>query len=159
MHKALNGKGYIKNGKGTFITATGEIYAYHDGQLTPLPTAEDPKAHQGAAETSELQPLHDARKSFHGKAHVERRTTAAGTRLALKSYDTTVAVVTPDADAYRVEIAMRHLSATTLRHVKEFLAQTDDAFKGITLPWLRKAVKDGRKIEGTDRKVYVLNEL
>ena len=39
---------------------------------------------------------------------------------------------------------MQHLSATTLRHVREFLAQTDEAFKGITLAWLRKAIKDGR---------------
>lgn len=57
---------------------------------------------------------------------------------------------------------MEYLSATTLRHVKEFLAQTDDAFRGITLPWLRKAIKDGREIEGAEsawRKVYVLKEL
>lgn len=38
------------------------------------------------------------------------------------------------------------------RHVKEFLAQTDDAFRGITLPWLRKAVKDGRQIDGAVRE-------
>lgn len=65
-------------------------------------------------------------------------------------------------DVFRVEIAMRCLSATTLRHVKEFPAQTDDAFKGITLPWLRKAIKDGREIEGAGsawRKAYVLKEL
>lgn len=65
-------------------------------------------------------------------------------------------------EVYCVEVAMKYLSATTLRHVKEFLAQTDSALKGITLPWLRKAVKDGRRIDGTEsacRKVYVLNEL
>lgn len=57
---------------------------------------------------------------------------------------------------------MRCLSATTLRHVKEFLAQADDAFRGITLAWLRKAVESGRQVEGegsTWRKVYTLNEL
>ena len=52
---------------------------------------------------------------------------------------------------------MEYLSATTLRHVKEFLAQTDDALRGITLPWPRKAIKDGREIEGGG-KVYVLKE-
>lgn len=112
----------------------------------------------------ELQPLYDGHKSFYGKAFVERW----GTRLVLKSYGTEVAAVElvgePDADVevYRVEIGMRYLTATTLRHVKEFLAQTDDVFKGVTLPWMRKAIKDGRQIEGAGsawRKVYTLNEL
>lgn len=117
--------------------------------------------------TFELQPLYDGHRSFHGKALVERYVASGGTKLVLKSYGTIAAVVTPvgtddDAEAYRVEIGMRYLSATTLRHVKEFLAQTDDVFKGVTLPWLRKAIKDGREIEGAEsawRKVYVLNEL
>ena len=43
---------------------------------------------------------------------------------------------------------MEYLSATTLRHVKEFPAQTDDAFRGITPAWSRKAIKDGRPIAG-----------
>lgn len=118
--------------------------------------------------TFEMQPLYDARKSFHGKAFVERWDTEHGVKYVLKSYGTVVAVVTPlgetgkDTEAYRVEIGMGHLSATTLRHVKEFLAQTDDVFKGITLSWLRKAVRDGNRIDGagtTWRKVYALNEL
>lgn len=117
--------------------------------------------------TFELQPLHDGHQSFYGKAFVERYAAGGGTKLVLKSYGTIVAVVTPvgtdgDTEVYRVEIGMRYLSATTLRHVKEFLAQTDDVFKGITLPWLRKAIKGGREIEGAEsawRKVYVLNEL
>lgn len=118
--------------------------------------------------TFELQPLYDGHKSFYGKAFVERYATSGGTKLVLKSYDTIVAVVSPvgetddGTEVYCVEVAMKYLSATTLRHVKEFLAQTDSAFKGITLPWLRKAVKDGRRIEGTEsacRKVYVLNGL
>lgn len=116
----------------------------------------------------ELQPLHDGHQSFYGKAFVERYAGSVGTKLVLKSYDTIVATVTPlgetdkGTEAYRVEIALRYLSATTLRHVKEFLAQTDDVFKGITLPWLRKAIKDGRQIEGETyvyRKVYTLNEM
>lgn len=116
---------------------------------------------------SELQPLYDGRKSFYGKAFVERWGTKIGTQLALKSYGTEVAKVTPtyaddEAEAYDIKIGMEYLSATTLRHVKEFLAQTDDAFRGITLPWLRKAIKDGRPIEGAEsawRKVYILKEL
>lgn len=118
--------------------------------------------------TFELQPLYDVHKSFYGKALVERYVASGGTKLVLKSYGTIVAVVTPvgetddGTEVYCVEIDMRHLSATTLRHVKEFLAQTDDVFKGITLPWLRKAIKDGRSIDGAEsawRKVCVLNEL
>lgn len=112
----------------------------------------------------ELQPLYDGRKSFYGKAFVERWNTENGTQYVLKSYGTVVAKVTPISacdtvpDVFRVEVGMKYLSATTLRHVKEFLAQTDDVFKGITLPWLRKAIKDGREIEG-GRKVYILKEL
>lgn len=117
--------------------------------------------------TFELQPLYDSHQSFYGKAFVERYATNGGTRLVLKSYDTIVAVISPvgeesGTEVYRVEIAMRYLSATTLRHVKEFLAQADDTFKGITLPWLRKAIEGGRRIDGAEsawRKVYVLNEL
>lgn len=45
MHKALNGKGYIKDGEGVFITSAGEVYAYRDGGLTPLTTTDDPRAY------------------------------------------------------------------------------------------------------------------
>lgn len=115
----------------------------------------------------ELQPVYDRHQSFYGKAFVERWSTGNGTRLVLKSYGTVVATVTPmgetgNTEAYRIEIGMGYLSATTLRHVKEFLAQTDDVFRGITLSWLRKAVKSGGPIEGVEtawRKLYVLNEL
>lgn len=118
--------------------------------------------------TFELQPLYDSHQSFYGKAFVERWTDRNVMRYELMSYGATVATVTPvsapdaDTEVYEVRIGMRYMSATTLRHVKEFLAQTDDVFKGITLPWLRKAVKDHREIEGDGspwRKVYVLNEL
>lgn len=117
--------------------------------------------------TFELQPLYDGHKSFYGKAFVERYATNGGTKLVLRSYDAIVAAVSPvgedhGTEVYCVEIAMRHLSATTLRHVKEFLAQADDTFKGITLAWLRKAIESGRQIEGVGsawRKVYTLNEL
>lgn len=45
MHKALNGKGYIRNGEGVFVTTAGEVYAYHEGELTPLTTTDHPKAY------------------------------------------------------------------------------------------------------------------
>lgn len=175
MNEKLTGKGYIQGGEGYLVTSTGERYHYHHGVLTPMsdrPEPDDDRTHQtkGAIEmnylgTFELQPLYDPHQSFYGKAFVERW---GGGRLVLRSYGTVVATLTPvgepdaDAEAYRVEIGMRYLSATTLRHVKEFLAQADDVFKGITLPWLRKAVKDGNPIDGAGtawRKVYVLNEL
>lgn len=118
--------------------------------------------------TFEMQPLYDSHRSFHGKALVERWDTGNGMKHVLRSFGTEVATVTPvgapdaDTEAYEVGIGMRYLSATTLRHVKEFLAQADDVFKGITPSWLRKAVKDGNPIDGAGaawRKVYVLNEL
>lgn len=49
MHKALNGKGYIKGGEGVFATGAGEVYAYRDGELTPLTTTEDPKGYTDIA--------------------------------------------------------------------------------------------------------------
>lgn len=104
--------------------------------------------------TFELQPLYDGHQSFHGKAFVERWSTENGTQLVLKSYGTVV--VTPvsawDAkqEVFRVEIGMEYLSATTLRRVKEFLTQTDDTFKGVTLPWSRKAIKDGNPVDGAE---------
>lgn len=171
----LNGKGYIRGGEGHFLTSTGDLYHYHEGELTletasPEPNQTEP---QGVIEMSyqgmfELQPVYDSHQSFYGKAFVERWSTGNGTQLVLKSYGTVVAKVTPmggtgkDFEPYQVEIGMGYLSATTLRHVKEFLAQTDDVFKGITLAWLRKAVKDGDPIEGVGtawRKMYVLDEL
>lgn len=45
MHKALSGKGYIQGGEGVFITSAGEVYAYRDGELTPLTVTEDPRGY------------------------------------------------------------------------------------------------------------------
>lgn len=105
--------------------------------------------------TFEMQPLYDGHQSFYGKAFVERWDTENGMRYVLKSYGTVVATVTPtyaddEVETYDVEIGMEYLSCTTLRHVKEFLAQTDGVFRGITLSWLRKAIKDGRPIDGLE---------
>lgn len=117
--------------------------------------------------TSELQPLYDGHKSFYGKAFVERWNTEHGMQWVLKSYGTVVAKVTPtyadnEAETYDVEIGMEYMSATTLRHVKEFLAQTDVIFRGITLPWLRKEIKDGRPIDGLESmysKTYTVKSM
>ena len=142
MNKRLSGKGYIRGGEGHFLTSTGDLYHYHEGVLTleaawpsPLPEPNQPTKPKGVIEMSdylgtfELQPLYDSHQSFHGKAFVERRDTEHGTQLVLKSYGTVVARVTPiysdeDITIYVVEIGMGYLSAITLRHVKEFLAQT-----------------------------------
>lgn len=45
MHKALSGKGYIQGGEGVFITSAGEVYAYDDGELTPLTVTDDPRGY------------------------------------------------------------------------------------------------------------------
>lgn len=102
----------------------------------------------------ELQPLHDGHKSFYGKAYVEVRNAGNGTQYALRSYATTVATlkrvspVDEVPETYEVRVALNLLSATTLRHVKEFLAQTDSAFKGVTLGWIRDAVNAARTVDG-----------
>ena len=43
MHKTLNGKGYIKDGEGVFVTSAGEVYAYRYGRLEPMTTTDNPK--------------------------------------------------------------------------------------------------------------------
>lgn len=45
MHKALSGKGYVKDGEGVFVTSAGEVYAYRDGELTPLTVTDDPRGY------------------------------------------------------------------------------------------------------------------
>lgn len=47
MHKTLSGKGYVKDGEGVFVTSAGEVYAYRDGDLTPLTVTDDPKGYAG----------------------------------------------------------------------------------------------------------------
>lgn len=119
--------------------------------------------------TFELQPLYDGRKSFYGKAFVERWSTENGTQLVLKSYGTEVAKITPITSTgtyptiYDVAVNMDELSATTLRHVKEFLAQADDVFRGIHLDWLRDKVYDEKTIDNGDvtryRNLYAMREM
>lgn len=119
--------------------------------------------------TFELQPLYDGHKSFYGKAFVERWDTENGMRYVLKSYSTVVAKVTPITSTgtypaiYDVAVNMDMLSATTLRHVKEFLAQTDDVFRGIHLDWLRDKVHGEKTVDNGDitryRNLYILHNM
>lgn len=120
--------------------------------------------------TFELQPVYDGHKSFYGKALVERWNAKNGMRYALISYGTTVATVKEvsagdvEHEMFEIRIGMKYLSATTLRHVKEFLAQIDGTFKGVTLGWMRKVIKDGQTIDGDTvepicRRTYVLKTL
>ena len=119
--------------------------------------------------TSELQPLYDGRKSFYGKAFVERWDTENGMQLVLKSYGTTVCAVKPITSTgtypaiYDVAVNMDVLSATTLRHVKEFLTQTDDVFRGIRLDWLRDNVYGEKTVDNGDatryRNLYIMHEM
>ena len=119
--------------------------------------------------TFELQPLYDGRKSFYGKAFVERWGTENGTQLVLKSYSTVVAKVTPITSTgtypaiYDVAVNMNALSAITLRHVKEFLAQTDDVFRGIHLDWLRNKVYGEKTVDNGDitryRNLYAMHKM
>lgn len=119
--------------------------------------------------TFELQPLYDGRKSFYGKAFVERWDTENGMQLVLKSYGTTVCAVKPITSTgtypaiYDVAVNMDVLSATTLRHVKEFLTQTDDVFRGIRLDWLRDNVYGEKTVDNGDatryRNLYIMHEM
>ena len=79
---------------------------------------------------------------------------------------TDILLSAPDAEneVHELRVDLRHLSATTLRHVKEFMAQIDGAFEGISLKWLREAIRDGRRIDGETtelscRKSYVLGSI
>ena len=118
----------------------------------------------------ELRSLNTAQQSFHHKAMVEMRDAGRdGTEYALKSYGTAVCVVKPitpigtSPAIYDVAVNMDALSATTLRHVKEFLAQTDDVFRGIHLEWLRDKVHGERTVDNGDttryRSLYAMHEM
>lgn len=64
--------------------------------------------------TVELQPIHDGRKSFYKKAHVIEE----GNNKYLISYTTEVAKIIGD------KLTLNGFySATTLRHIKEFIQQ------------------------------------
>lgn len=65
---------------------------------------------------AELYPYYDSAQSFYGKAHIFE----IENDVFLMSYDTIVAFYNRDTKIARV---MDTYSATTLRHIKEFLKQ------------------------------------
>lgn len=68
----------------------------------------------------ELNAINDSRQSFYGKAHV----LVSGDTLTLRSYSTNVATISPDPETgERVAKVRGTYSATTLRHIKDFLIQ------------------------------------
>lgn len=72
----------------------------------------------------ELTPLYDGRKSFYGKAFIERWNTEHGMQWVLKSYGTVVARVTPtyadgDSQACDGYYCPRHRGNGTLLECKE----------------------------------------
>lgn len=120
--------------------------------------------------TYELQPLNTAQQSFYGKAIVEMWDAGRdGMEYVLKSYGTTVCAVKPITSIgtypaiFDVAVNMDVLRATTLRHVKEFLAQTDDVFRGIHLDWLRDKVYGEKTVDNGDvtryRNLYTMHEM
>ena len=66
---------------------------------------------------TELTPQHDSRKSFSGKAHIIEEENG---KRYLQSYATKVAVYDPATE--KISVFQTH-SATTLRHIKEFIYQ------------------------------------
>lgn len=118
----------------------------------------------------ELQSLNTAQQSFYHKATVEMWDAGRdGMSYALKSYGTTVCAVKPITSigtypaVYDVAVDMNMLSATTLRHVKEFLAQTDPIFRGIHLDWLRDKVHGEKTVDNGDvtryRNLYIMHKM
>lgn len=118
----------------------------------------------------ELQPLNSAQQPFYRKAIVEMWDAGRdGMGHVLKSYGTVVAKITPITSTgthpaiHDVAVNMDALNATTLRHVKEFLAQTDDVFRGIQLDWLRDKVYGEKTVDNDDvtryRNLYVMHEM
>ena len=118
----------------------------------------------------ELQSLNTAQQSFYHKAMVEMWDTEdSGMSYTLKPYSTAVCVVKPITSTgthpaiYDVAVNMDALSATTLRHVKEFLSQTDDVFRGIHLDWLRDKVYGEETVDNDDvtryRNLYAMHEM
>lgn len=66
----------------------------------------------------ELKPIHSTQKSFNRRAFVSR----LGARVMLHSYDTLVATITQNGNVF-IHIHRNDITATTLKHLKEFLLQ------------------------------------
>ena len=66
----------------------------------------------------ELKPIHSGQKSFCRKAFVLR----SEGKILLHSYDTLVATITAQGNVF-IHISKDEITATTLKHLKEFLLQ------------------------------------
>lgn len=88
-----------------------------------------------------LKPMYDSHKSFYGKCYVEM-SEGWGQNVTLYSYDTPVAMVGYAIDDCGYDDFVCYLtpswdfSATTIRHVKEFLRQW--GFGAWSVPAIRK---------------------
>lgn len=73
----------------------------------------------------ELAPQYDSAQSFYKKAYIEREVESDGTiSYTLYSYDTMVARIYRDMHSATHDIQIFDFySATTLRHIKEFIRQ------------------------------------
>lgn len=120
--------------------------------------------------TYELQSLNTAQRSFYRKAMVEMWDVGRdGMGYVLRSYGTTMCAVRPITSIgtypaiYDVAVNMDVSSATALRHVKEFLAQTDPIFRGIRLDWLRDRVRGEKTVDNGDvtrcRNLYAMHRM
>lgn len=118
----------------------------------------------------ELQSLNTAQQSSYRKAIVEMWDAGHdGMEYVLKSYGTTVCAVKPITSTgtypaiYDVAVNTNALSAATLRHVKEFLAQTDPVFRGIHLDWSRDKVYGEKTVDNGDitrfRNLYAMHNM
>lgn len=66
----------------------------------------------------ELKPIHSGQKSFNRRAFVLR----AEGKVMLQSYDTIAATITAQGNMF-IHISKDEITATTLKHLKEFLLQ------------------------------------
>lgn len=118
----------------------------------------------------ELQPLNTAQQSFYHNAMVEMWDAGRdGMGYTLRSYNTTVCAVKPITPigthpaVFDVAVNMDVLSATTLRHVREFLSQTDDVFRGVHLDWMRDKVYGEKTVDNGEitrrRSLYVMHKM
>lgn len=73
----------------------------------------------------ELTPQYDSRKSFYGKAKILKD----GKTIKLQSYDTIVAEYNPTKEALKIN---GWYSATTARHINEFIYQWASFFSPMT---------------------------
>lgn len=70
---------------------------------------------------TELTPIYDNRKSFYGKAHVIHD--LDNDTFTLRSYNTDVCRIVFKANGFVFQKLWEGYSATTMRHVNEFVAQ------------------------------------